>query len=167
MFWPALYQFSIRSAVMLYLSSKPSFFQFGVVGHLSVSFIRYSIVLAIMQSSFSIPIFRGSVKPLFPTVGCFRNVLSTGGISFFSWLTEPVQNFKTLQWASYFTLMLPSILSSLILTANFLIVNNSSVIRQKGESRNRSKKKVKQSKFPKKWTFLTPWYAHVRVRIKG
>ena len=97
----------------------------------------------------------------------FRNVLSTGGISFFSWLTEPVQNFKTLQWASYFTLMLPSILSSLILTANFLIVNNSSVIRQKGESRNRSKKKVKQSKFSKKWTFLTPWYAHVRVRIKG
>ena len=38
---------------------------------------------------------------------------------------------------------------------------NSSVISQKGESQNRCFKKTKHTKFTKKRTFLTPWYAHV------
>ena len=38
-------------------------------------------------------------------------------------------------------------------------------IRQKGESQNRCFKKTKRTKFSEKRTFLTPWYAHVRVRI--
>ena len=37
----------------------------------------------------------------------------------------------------------------------------SSIIRQKGESRNECFKKTKHAKFSEKWTFLTPWYAHV------
>ena len=40
----------------------------------------------------------------------------------------------------------------------------SSVIRQKGESQNGCFKKAKHVKFSKKRTFLTPWYAHLRVR---
>ena len=43
----------------------------------------------------------------------------------------------------------------------------SSVIRQKGESRNECFKKTKHAKFSDKRTILTPWYAHVRLRIKG
>ena len=41
----------------------------------------------------------------------------------------------------------------------------SSVIRQKGKSRNGCFKKTKHVKFSEKRTFLTPWY--VRVRIRG
>ena len=41
------------------------------------------------------------------------------------------------------------------------------VIRQKGESQNGCFKKTKHVKFSKKRTFLTPWYAHVCVRIRG
>ena len=37
----------------------------------------------------------------------------------------------------------------------------SSVIRQKGEPQNEGNKKIKQAKFSKKRTFLTPRYAHV------
>ena len=44
--------------------------------------------------------------------------------------------------------------------------NNSSVIRQKGESQNSCYKKTKHIKFSEKRTFLTTWYAHVRVRIR-
>ena len=40
----------------------------------------------------------------------------------------------------------------------------SSVIRQKGESQNGCFKKTKHAKFSEKRTFLTPWYAHVRIR---
>ena len=40
--------------------------------------------------------------------------------------------------------------------------HNPSVIRQKGESQNRDKKKSEYAKFSEKQTFLTPWYAHVR-----
>ena len=36
----------------------------------------------------------------------------------------------------------------------------SSVISQKGESKNSCSKKVKHTKFSEKWTFLTSWYAH-------
>ena len=43
----------------------------------------------------------------------------------------------------------------------------SSVIRQKGESENAGNKKTKQAKFSLKQTFLTPWYAHVSVRMGG
>ena len=43
----------------------------------------------------------------------------------------------------------------------------SSVIRQKGESQNGGNKKIKHAKFSKNWTFLTPWYADVRARIRG
>ena len=39
----------------------------------------------------------------------------------------------------------------------------SSVIRQKGESKNGCFKKIKRAKFFEKRTFLTPWYAHVCV----
>ena len=46
------------------------------------------------------------------------------------------------------------------------LIFNSSVIRQKGESQNGSFKKKNLSKFSEKGTFLTPWYAHVRVRIR-
>ena len=44
---------------------------------------------------------------------------------------------------------------------------NSSVIRQKGEShesQNGCFMKTKHTKFSEKRTFLTPWYAHVRVK---
>ena len=40
---------------------------------------------------------------------------------------------------------------------------SSSVIRQKGESKNGCFKKIKRAKFSEKRTFLTPWYAHVCV----
>ena len=43
----------------------------------------------------------------------------------------------------------------------------SSVIRQKGEFQNRCFKETKHIKFSGKRTFLTPWYTHVRVRIRG
>ena len=43
----------------------------------------------------------------------------------------------------------------------------SSIIRQKGESQNGCLKKTEHAKFSEKRTFLTPWYAHVRVRIRG
>ena len=35
------------------------------------------------------------------------------------------------------------------------------VLKQKGESQNGGKKKANHVKFSEKWTFLTPWYAHV------
>ena len=41
----------------------------------------------------------------------------------------------------------------------------SSVTRQKGQSQDGGTKKIKQAKFSEKLTFLTPWYAHVRMRI--
>ena len=41
------------------------------------------------------------------------------------------------------------------------------VMWQKGESQNGCFKKTKQIKFSEKRTFLTPWYAHVRVLITG
>ena len=43
----------------------------------------------------------------------------------------------------------------------------SSVIRQKGKSKNGCFKKTKHAEFPPKWTFLTPWYAHVLLCIRG
>ena len=42
-------------------------------------------------------------------------------------------------------------------------VLNSSLIRRKGESQNGRFKKRKHAKFSEKRTFLTTWYAHVRV----
>ena len=39
--------------------------------------------------------------------------------------------------------------------------------RQKDESRNGSNKKTKNAKFSEKKTFVTPWYAHGRTRIRG
>ena len=42
---------------------------------------------------------------------------------------------------------------------------SSSVIRQKGESQNGYFKKTKHVKFCEKGTFLTPWYAHMRVLL--
>ena len=63
------------------------------------------------------------------------------------------------------------IFSFLLLIQNYvyeMCVNlNSSVIRQKGESQNGCFKKLKHGKFSEKRIFLTPWYAHVRVHIKG
>ena len=41
-----------------------------------------------------------------------------------------------------------------------------SVISQEGESQNGCFKKSKHAKFSKKQTFLTPRYAHVRLRIR-
>ena len=43
--------------------------------------------------------------------------------------------------------------------------HNSLVIRQKGESQNGCFKETKHAKFSEKRTFVTPWYAHVRVRV--
>ena len=43
----------------------------------------------------------------------------------------------------------------------------SSVVRQKCESQNGCFKKTKHARFSEKRTFLTPWYAYVRVRIRG
>ena len=48
-----------------------------------------------------------------------------------------------------------------------LIKYSSSVIRPKGESLNEFFKKTKHAKLFEKRTFLTPSYAHVRVRIRG
>ena len=63
------------------------------------------------------------------------------------------------------------IFSFLLLIQNYvyeMCVNlNSSVIRQKSESQNGCFKKLKHGKFSEKRIFLTPWYAHVRVHIKG
>ena len=44
-------------------------------------------------------------------------------------------------------------------------VDKSSVMRQKGESQNGGNKKSNHAKFSEKRTSLSPWYAHVRVRI--
>ena len=41
------------------------------------------------------------------------------------------------------------------------------VIRKKGQSQNGCYKKTKHAKSSKKQTFLTPWYTHARVRIRG
>ena len=43
----------------------------------------------------------------------------------------------------------------------------SSTIRHKGKYQNGCYKKRKHVKFSEKRTFLTPWYANVRVRIRG
>ena len=48
-----------------------------------------------------------------------------------------------------------------------LLKTNSSAVRQKGKSQNRYYMKAKYAKFSEKQTFLTPSYAHVRVRISG
>ena len=40
-------------------------------------------------------------------------------------------------------------------------------IRQKSESQKGGCKKTKHAQFSEKLTFLTPWYLHVRVRIRG
>ena len=42
-------------------------------------------------------------------------------------------------------------------------ISSFSVITQKGESQNECFKKTKNAKFSEKRTFLTTWYAHVRV----
>ena len=52
-----------------------------------------------------------------------------------------------------------------VLNPFYVSVLISSVIRQKGKSRNRCFKKTKHVKFSEKRTVLTPWY--VRVRIRG
>ena len=49
---------------------------------------------------------------------------------------------------------------------DLLWFNKSSVIRQKGESQSGCFKKTKHAKFSEKRTFLTLWYAHVRLRIR-
>ena len=46
-----------------------------------------------------------------------------------------------------------------------LVAQNLLVIRQKGESQNYYYKKTKRAQFSEKWTFLTTWYAPVRVRV--
>ena len=51
--------------------------------------------------------------------------------------------------------------------SNISLPPNLSVIRQKGESQNVCSKKIKHAKFSEKRTFLTPCYAHVRMRIRG
>ena len=43
---------------------------------------------------------------------------------------------------------------------------NTLAIRQKGESQNVYYNKTKHTKFCEERPFLTPWYAHVRVRIR-
>ena len=47
-----------------------------------------------------------------------------------------------------------------------ILRSNSSVIWQKVESQNGGNKNTKHAKFSEKRTFFTPWYAHVRVRIR-
>ena len=49
----------------------------------------------------------------------------------------------------------------------YKVKNISSVISQTDESQNGCFKKKTHVKFSKKRTFLTLWYAHVRVRIRG
>ena len=56
---------------------------------------------------------------------------------------------------------------SFVKAFNLNLFRKSSVIRQKGESQNRCFKNTKHAKFSEKQTFLTPWYAHVLVRIRG
>ena len=46
---------------------------------------------------------------------------------------------------------------------HYIVKSNSLVIRQKGESQNGCFKKTKHANFSEKRTFLTRWYAHVRV----
>ena len=49
----------------------------------------------------------------------------------------------------------------------YQIYKKSSVIRPKGQSQNGCDKKTKHTKFSEKQPFLTPWNAHVHVRIWG
>ena len=46
-------------------------------------------------------------------------------------------------------------------------VSISSALKQKGQSQSGCYKKTKHEKFSEKRTFLTPLYAHARVRIRG
>ena len=48
-----------------------------------------------------------------------------------------------------------------------VILEYLSVLGQKSESQNQGNKKAKHAKFSKNEHFLPPWYAHVRVRIRG
>ena len=50
---------------------------------------------------------------------------------------------------------------------NCMLYVNSSAIRQKGKSQNGCFNKTKNAKFFENRTFLTPWYAHLRMPIKG
>ena len=47
------------------------------------------------------------------------------------------------------------------------IIDKALVIRKKADSQNGAIKKTKPDRFSVKWTFLIPWYSHVRVRIRG
>ena len=58
-------------------------------------------------------------------------------------------------------------METVIMHKSFCKSFHTSVIRQKGESQNRGNKKAKHAKFSEKRTFLTPWYAYVRVRVRG
>ena len=49
---------------------------------------------------------------------------------------------------------------------HFLLWIKTSVIRQKSELQNGYLKKTKHATFSRKQTFLTPWYAHVRMHIR-
>ena len=63
----------------------------------------------------------------------------------------------------YFRPYSESNLSSVEISLSFYLIWNSSVIRQKGESQDRCFKKTKHARFSEKRTFLTLWYAHLRV----
>ena len=82
------------------------------------------------------------------------------------WQLEEVACFRT--WAVIHSAALTFWRKkSLIMKLWFFQVLLSSVISQKLESQKGCFKKRKHAKFSEKRRFLTPWYAHVRVRIKG
>ena len=64
--------------------------------------------------------------------------------------------FLLFNWLTFFTWRLILFLSVVCFWNQ---TTKSSVIRQKGESQNRSSKKTKHAKFSEKRTFLTSWYA--------
>ena len=63
----------------------------------------------------------------------------------------------------HFTTISQHILRPLL---HFLLWIKTSVIRQKSEFQNGYLKKTKHATFSRKQTFLTPWYAHVRMHIR-
>ena len=48
-----------------------------------------------------------------------------------------------------------------------LVSNGLTELALTGESQNRCFKKTKRAKFSEKWAFLTHWYEHLCVRIRG
>ena len=69
---------------------------------------------------------------------------------------------------TFLTVQLLVSLSMLILLSSIctIVLLTLSLIRQNGKSQNGGNKKIRHAKFSEKRTFLTPWYAYVRVCVR-